>query len=106
MAEIKKVGVVGCGLMGHGIAQVTAAAGYDVVVIDKDDDLLGKGIGKIEKQLARAVEKGRSSQEDADATRARIEGATTLDGLGDADLVIEAITENAEEKLALWKKID
>jgi 3-hydroxybutyryl-CoA dehydrogenase len=106
MAEIKKVGVVGCGLMGHGIAQVTATAGYDVVVIDKDDDLLGKGIGKIEKQLARAVEKGRSSQEDADAIRGRIEGATTLDGLSDAGLVIEAITENAEEKLALWKKID
>ena len=106
MAEIKKVGVVGCGLMGHGIAQVTATAGYDVVVIDKDDDLLGKGIGKIEKQLARAVEKGRMEQSAADEVRGRIDGSTTHDGFADCDLVIEAITENLGMKLELWGELD
>ena len=61
MAEIKKVGIVGCGLMGHGIAQVAATAGYDVVVREVDDATLDKGLGKIEKQLARAVEKGKTT---------------------------------------------
>ena len=60
MAEIKKVGVLGCGLMGHGIAQVAAQAGYDVVVREVDEAALDKGLGKIEKQLARAVEKGKA----------------------------------------------
>ena len=60
MAEIKKVGVLGAGLMGHGIAQVAAQAGYDVVLREVDEATLAKGIGKIEKQLARAVEKGKS----------------------------------------------
>ena len=67
MSEIKKVGVVGCGLMGHGIAQVSAQAGYDVVVREVSDEVAAKGVAKIEKQLARAVEKGKSTQEDADA---------------------------------------
>jgi len=61
-SDIKKVGVLGAGLMGHGIAQVTATAGYDVVLREVDDATLQKGIGKIEKQLAKAVEKGKSSQ--------------------------------------------
>ena len=68
MTEIKKVGVVGAGLMGHGIAQVTATGGLDVVLREVDDATLAKGLAKIEKQLARAVDKGRSTQEDADAT--------------------------------------
>ena len=106
MAEIKKVGVLGAGLMGHGIAQVTAQAGYDVVLREVDDATLAKGIGKIEKQLARAVEKGKSSQEDADAARGRISGTTTYGDLADCDLVIEAITENLELKLAMWKEVD
>ena len=70
--EISKVGVVGCGLMGHGIAQICAQAGWDVVVREVDQDRLDAGIGKIEKQLARAVEKGKLEQADADAIRARI----------------------------------
>ena len=78
MAEIKKVGIVGCGLMGHGIAQVVATAGYDVVVREVDDATLQKGLGKIDKQLARAVEKGKSTQEDADAIRARLHGHDRL----------------------------
>jgi 3-hydroxybutyryl-CoA dehydrogenase len=106
MAEIKKVGIVGCGLMGHGITQVTAEAGYAVVVREVDDAVLAKGIGKIEKQLARAVEKGKASQEDADAVRGRIEGTTDYGALADCDLVIEAITENLDLKLAMWAEVD
>jgi len=106
MAEIKKVGIVGCGLMGHGIAQVVATAGYDVVVREVDDATLQKGLGKIEKQLARAVEKGKSSQEDADAIRARLTGTTDYADLAGSDLVIEAITEDLALKLELWKELD
>jgi 3-hydroxybutyryl-CoA dehydrogenase len=106
MAEIKKVGVLGAGLMGHGIAQVAATAGYEVILREVDDAALAKGIGKIEKQLARAVEKGKSSQEDADAVRARIHGATDYAELADCDLVIEAITENLALKLEMWKELD
>ena len=72
MTQINKVGVLGAGLMGHGIAQVVAQAGYDVVLREVDEDRLAKGIGKIEKQLGKAVEKGKLAQEDADAVRARI----------------------------------
>src|SRR3954451_23850089 len=106
MAEIKKVGVLGAGLMGHGIAQVAAQSGYDVVLREVDDATLQKGIGRIEKQLARAVEKGRSSQEDADGVRGRIQGTTDYSDLADCDLVIEAITESLERKLEMWKEVD
>ena len=105
-SEIKKVGVLGAGLMGHGIAQVTATAGYDVVLREVDDETLQKGMGKIEKQLAKAVEKGRSSQEDADAVRGRIQGTTDYNDLADCDLVIEAITEDLGRKLEMWKEVD
>jgi 3-hydroxybutyryl-CoA dehydrogenase len=106
MAEIKKVGIAGCGLMGHGIAQVVATAGYEVVVVEVDDATLQKGLGKIQKQLARGVEKGKSTQEDADAILSRLTGTTDLGELADADLVIEAITENLALKLELWKQLD
>src|SRR5579884_3853037 len=106
MAEIEKVGVVGCGLMGHGITQVAAEAGYQVVVREVDDATLNKGIGRIEKQLARAVEKGKASQEDADDVPGPIEGTTAYDALGDCDLVLEAITEDLDMKLAMWKEVD
>jgi 3-hydroxybutyryl-CoA dehydrogenase len=106
MAEIKKVGVVGCGLMGHGIAQVAAQAGYDVVVREVDQDTLDKGLGRIEKQLARAVEKGKAEQADADAVRGRIQGTVHYRDLHDSDLVIEAITEDLERKLEMWRELD
>jgi 3-hydroxybutyryl-CoA dehydrogenase len=106
MAEIKQVGVLGAGLMGHGLAQVAAEAGYEVVLREVDDAALQKGIGKIEKQLARAVEKGKASQEDADAVRARLKGTTDYGDLADCDLVIEAITEDLAVKLEMWKQID
>jgi 3-hydroxybutyryl-CoA dehydrogenase len=104
--EIKTVGVLGAGLMGHGIAQVAAQAGYDVVLREVDDARLGKGIGKIEKQLARAVEKGKAEQADADAVRGRINGTTSYSDLADCDLVVEAITEDLGLKLAMWKEVD
>jgi 3-hydroxybutyryl-CoA dehydrogenase len=106
MAEIKKVGVVGCGLMGHGIAQVAAQGGYDVVVREVDQAALDKGLGKIEKQLARAVEKGKAEQADADAVRGRIQGTTDYADLADCDLVIEAITEDLDRKLEMWRELD
>jgi len=106
MAEIKKVGVVGGGLMGHGIAQVTATAGYDVVLREVDQAAVDKCMGKIAKQLARAVEKGRSTQEDADAIVARITTTTEYGELADCDLVIEAITESLPAKLEMWKEVD
>jgi 3-hydroxybutyryl-CoA dehydrogenase len=104
--EIGKVGVLGCGLMGHGIAQVSAQAGYDVVVREIDQGVLDKGLGKIEKQLGRAVEKGRMEQGDADTVRGRIQGTLDYADLGDCDLVLEAITENLEMKLEMWRELD
>ena len=104
--EIKKVGVLGAGLMGHGIAQVAAQAGYGVVLREVDQGALDKGVGKIEKQLARAVEKGKAEQADADAVRGRIQGTTSYSDLADCDLVIEAITEDLGLKLEMWKEVD
>ena len=104
--RIEKVGVLGAGLMGHGIAQVAAQAGYDVVLREVDEAALAKGVSKIEKQLSRAVEKGKSSQEEADAVRGRIHGTTDYAELADCDLVIEAITENLPLKLEMWREVD
>jgi 3-hydroxybutyryl-CoA dehydrogenase len=104
--EIQKVGVCGLGLMGHGIVQVAAQAGYQVVAREVDDERIQKGIGKIEKQLARAVEKGKLEQSAADEVRGRIQTTTGFDGFEDCDLVIEAITENLDLKLDLWRELD
>src|SRR5687768_14509322 len=105
-AEIKRVGVLGCGLMGHGITQVAAQAGYEVVVREVDDETLQKGIGKIEKQLARAVEKGKAEQSDADSVRGRIQGTVDYSDLADCDLVVEAITEDLQLKIDMWREVD
>jgi 3-hydroxybutyryl-CoA dehydrogenase len=104
--EIKKVGVLGCGLMGHGITQICAQAGWDVVVREVDQAKLDSGIGKIEKQLGRAVEKGKMEQADADAVRGRIRDTLDYSDLADCDLVIEAITEDLGGKLEMWKQVD
>jgi 3-hydroxybutyryl-CoA dehydrogenase len=104
--EISKVGVIGCGLMGHGIAQISAQAGWDVVVREVDQDRLDKGLGKIEKQLGKAVSKEKLTQEDADAIRGRITGTLDYADLADCDLVIEAITEDLDGKLEMWKEVD
>jgi 3-hydroxybutyryl-CoA dehydrogenase len=103
---ISKVGIVGGGLMGHGIAQICAQAGWDVVLREVDDETLAKGIGKIEKQLGRAVEKGKMEQGDADGARGRINGTTDYGDLADCDLVIEAMTEDLERKLQMWREVD
>jgi 3-hydroxybutyryl-CoA dehydrogenase len=104
--DISKVGVLGCGLMGHGIAQVCAQAGWEVVVREVDQERLDAGLGKIEKQLARAVEKGKAEQADADAVRGRISGTLDYAELADCDLVIEAVTEDLGLKLEIWKEVD
>jgi 3-hydroxybutyryl-CoA dehydrogenase len=104
--EIAKVGVVGCGLMGHGIAQICAQSGWDVVTRELDQERLDAGIAKIEKQLGRAVEKGKLEQSDADAIRARITPTLDYSELADCDLVIEAITEDLDAKLEMWRELD
>ena len=104
--EISKVGVVGCGLMGHGIAQICAQAGWDVVVREVSQEKLDGGIGKVSKQLARAVEKGKAEQSDADAVLGRIQPTLDYSDLADCDLVIEAITEDLGLKLEMWKQVD
>ena len=104
--EVAKVGVLGAGLMGHGIAQICAQAGWEVTVREVDQDRLDAGIAKIEKQLARAVEKGKVEQADADAVRARIHPTLDYADLADCDLVIEAITEDLDGKLEMWREVD
>ncbi|RJQ40569.1 MAG: 3-hydroxybutyryl-CoA dehydrogenase [Dehalococcoidia bacterium] len=104
--EIKKVGVVGCGIMGGGIAQVAAQAGYDVVVSEINDQLLQKGLAGITAQLARGVEKGRITQENKDATLKRIKGTTNTKDFGDCDLVIEAVIENMDLKKKVFADLD
>lgn len=106
MTEIKKVGVLGCGLMGSGVAQVAAAAGYTTVVREVDDAPLQKGKAGIEKSLAKFVEKGKITAEDRDATLGRLSFVTDMDALKDCDIVIEAVTEDLEIKNALWKELD
>jgi len=104
--EIAKVGVVGCGLMGHGIAQICAQAGWDVVVREAETEALERGTAQIEKQLERAVSRGKLSEDEAREVRERI--APTLDygNLADCDLVIEAITEDLDVKLGMWREVD
>jgi 3-hydroxybutyryl-CoA dehydrogenase len=104
--KIKKVGVLGAGLMGHGITQVAAQAGYDVVVREVDEETLAAGIGKIEKQLARSVDKGKLTEDESAGVRGRITGTVHYGDLHDCDIVIEAITESLELKLAMWAEVD
>ena len=104
--EISKVGVVGCGLMGHGITQICAQAGWEVVVREVSQEKLDAGVGKLSKQLARAVEKGKVEQSDADAVLGRITPTLEYADLADCDLVIEAITEDLGMKLEMWRDVD
>ena len=103
---IHKVGVVGCGLMGSGIAQVCAQAGFPTVVREVSDALVQKGLGGIEKNVARLVEKGTMQLADADAVKSRLHGTTKLEDLKDCDLVIEAIIEQLPAKRELWDALD
>ncbi len=103
---IRKVGVVGCGLMGSGIAQVAAQSGFQVVVSEVSAELLEKGLKTIEKNLQRMVEKGSLSQADRDQARGRLRGTTSLEELRDADLIIEAIIEQLPAKKELFAALD
>lgn len=111
--QIKKVGVVGCGLMGHGIVQVAAQGGCDVVALEAEQGALDKGLARVDKSLAKLasknVEKGKMDQAAADAwvseTRGRITGSTDKQDLADCDLIVEAIVENLDVKKALFAEL-
>ena len=103
--EINKVGVLGCGLMGSGIAQVAATAGFDVTVLEVEQRFLDKGFAGIEKSLAKFAEKG-ILKETPQTVRARLKGTTNRQDLADRDIVIEAIIENLDEKKKMYASLD
>lgn len=104
--EIKRIMVIGAGFMGSGIAQVMAAAGYDVVLMDVTDGFVWKGMAAIEKNLSGSVAKGKLAKEDKEAILGRIITTTELTPAGDCDLVIEAIIENKQAKLDLYRQLE
>jgi 3-hydroxybutyryl-CoA dehydrogenase len=104
--NIRTVGVVGCGLMGSGIAQVCAEAGYQVVVREVSDELLEKGLGRIESFLAKGVEKGKVTAEGKAGVLSRLKGTTELARMGECDLVIEVVTENLAVKREVFQALD
>jgi 3-hydroxybutyryl-CoA dehydrogenase len=110
LMDIKKVGVLGCGLMGSGIAQVAATAGFDVVVLDQEQKFLDKGFAGIEKSLARLVERGPAkgglTAEQKTEAQSHLKGTTNMQDLADCDIVIEAIIENVEEKRKTYAQLD
>ena len=103
--EVKKVGVLGCGLMGSGIAQVAATAGFDVTVLEVEQKFLDKGFAAIEKSLAKFAEKG-TIKETPQTIRERLKGSTKKEDLAGCDIIIEAIIENVEEKKKMYSSID
>lgn len=103
---IKKVGVVGCGLMGSGIAQVSAVAGYETVVQEVSQDLIDKGLAKIEAFLSKAVEKDKMTFKQKESALKNLTGATNLDELKNCDLIIEAVTEDIKIKKELLQHLD
>lgn len=106
MAEIRKVAVLGCGLMGSGIAEVCAKAGYDTTVREVNDELAQKGRAAIDKSLGRAVEKGKLEASARDEILGRITMTTQLADLKDCDLIIEAVTENLDTKNEMFRELD
>jgi 3-hydroxybutyryl-CoA dehydrogenase len=104
--DVRTVGVVGCGLMGSGIAEVAARAGQDVVVLETSEELLQRGRGRIESSTGKAVERGRLTADDRDAVLGRIRGTTEVEDLAGADLVIEAATEDHATKVGMFRRLD
>jgi len=104
--EIRKVGVLGCGLMGSGIAQTAAGAGFETTVREVSEELLQKGFAAIEKSLERFAQKGTITADQQKQTRDRLFGTTSFDDLGDCDIIIEAIIENLEEKHKTYRQLD
>ncbi|HEY0833843.1 MAG TPA: 3-hydroxybutyryl-CoA dehydrogenase [Azospirillum sp.] len=105
MPTINKIGVIGAGQMGSGIAHVCAASGYDVVLMDISDEIVRKAIAGITKNMDRQVQKGKLSEADKAAALARITTATEMSAFGDSDLVVEAATENETLKREILKKL-
>ena len=104
--DISKVGVVGCGLMGSGIAEIAAKSGFDVVVREMNDELLQKGQARIQKSMDRAVKKEKLTAEDRDAAGARLSYTTDVSDLAECDIIIEAIVEELDAKNALFGELD
>ncbi len=104
--DLNTIGVVGCGLMGSGIAEICARAGYNVVVREINDSLLENGLGRIQQSLGKAVARGKLSQEQAEDTLGRIRGTLDLADFGDCDLVVEAAIENMDLKKEIFAKLD
>jgi len=104
--EIKKVGVLGCGLMGAGIAQVAASAGYQTVVKEVSEEFIAKGFAGIEKSLTKFAEKGTITADQQGEIRRRLTGTTSFNALADCDIIIEAIIENLEEKRSTYRQLD
>jgi 3-hydroxybutyryl-CoA dehydrogenase len=104
--QIKTVGILGCGLMGAGIAQVSAAAGYKTIVREVEDSFVKKGMGRIEKFLAGGVEKGKVTPQDKERTLGNLSGTTRLEELAGCDLIVEAIIENVDEKARTYAALD
>jgi len=103
---IKKIGVIGAGQMGHGIALVSAKAGYDVVLRDITKEYVEKGISKIDRFLSKSVEKERMNEDEKKKILSKIKGTTNISEVKDADIVIEAIFENVKVKKELFKELD
>jgi len=103
---IKKIGIIGAGTMGHGIALVSAKAGYDIILHDIKDDYVKKGLGSIEKFLDKSVEKGKMTPDDKKNILGKIHGTTKLEDMKDADLIIEAIIEDVKMKKDVFQKLD
>jgi len=106
VSDIKTVGVLGCGLMGAGIAQVSAAAGYKTIVREVEEPFLNKGLGRIQKFLADGVEKGKVTPEAKEKTLANLSGTTRFEDLAGCDVIIEAIIENVTEKAKAFAALD
>ena len=101
-----KVAVIGAGTMGNGIAQVFAQAGIEVVMVDKTDEFVARGMAAIRKSLERVVKKGTMTEADAAAAAARISPSTMMKNVATADLVIEAVPEKIEIKREVFKEVD
>lgn len=104
--EIKKVGVLGCGLMGAGIAQISAQSNYPVVVSEINEELLNKGLKIIDKTLAKSVEKGKLAEQDKAAIQSRLKGTTNVEDFADCDLIVEAAVENMDLKKKIFADLD
>jgi 3-hydroxybutyryl-CoA dehydrogenase len=103
--DVKKVGVIGCGIMGSGIVEVCAKAGAQVTYVEVDDQRVDRGRAAIEKSLAKAVERGKLSEEDRGGVLSSIHGTTSLEEIGDSDLVIEAATEDLDVKIDIFRTL-